>query len=92
MIRTSDQIVDARGPGRAAARRPLVGRRGRALCIAFSGILVVLAAVSPSTATYRAAFAIPRCCVGLVGRAPPGPRTRRQRTLCLRAGIFFAAT
>ncbi len=64
-----------------------------ALCLAFSGILVVLAAVSPSTAaTYRAAFAIPP----LVALAwweerRQGPRTRRQRMLAFAAGIFFAA-
>jgi drug/metabolite transporter (DMT)-like permease len=64
-----------------------------ALCLAFSGILVVLAAVSPSTAaTYRAAFAIPPL-VALAWweQRRQGPRTRRQRLLAFSAGIFFAA-
>ncbi len=64
-----------------------------ALCIAFSGILVVLAAVSPSTAaTYRAAFAIPPLLLlAWWEERRQGPRTRRQRTLAFAAGIFFAA-
>lgn len=64
-----------------------------ALCIAFSGILVVLAAVSPPTAaTYRAAFAIPPLLLlAWWEERREGPRTRRQRTLAFVAGIFFAA-
>ena len=64
-----------------------------AMCIAFSGILVIFAAVSPSTAaTYRAAFAIPPLVLlAWWEQRRQGPRTRRQRMLAFTAGIFFAA-
>jgi drug/metabolite transporter (DMT)-like permease len=63
------------------------------MCIAFSGILVIFAAVSPSTAaTYRAAFAIPPLVLlAWWEERRQGPRTRRQRMLAFGAGIFFAA-
>jgi drug/metabolite transporter (DMT)-like permease len=64
-----------------------------ALCLAFSGILVVLSAASPSTAaTYRALFAIPPLVLlAWWEERRQGPRTRRQRMLAFAAGIFFAA-
>ena len=64
-----------------------------AMCIAFSGILVIFAAVSPSAAaTYRAAFAIPPLLlISWLEDRRQGGRTRRQRALAFGAGIFFAA-
>ena len=63
-----------------------------ALCIAFSGILVRLADVSPDTAAvFRCLYALPA--LGLLAvweRRRFGPRTRRERTLAVVAGVFFA--
>jgi drug/metabolite transporter (DMT)-like permease len=63
-----------------------------ALCIAFSGILVRLADVSPDTAAvFRCLYALPA--LGLLAvweRRRFGPRTRRERTLAVVAGAFFA--
>ncbi|HEY8167302.1 MAG TPA: DMT family transporter [Candidatus Limnocylindrales bacterium] len=63
-----------------------------AMCLAFSGILVVFAAVSPSTAaTYRALLAIPPLIVlAWWEERRQGPRTRRQRGFAFAAGVFFA--
>lgn len=64
-----------------------------ALVIAFSGILVRLADVSPSTAAFfRCAYALP--VLGLLAwleRRRYGTRSWRDRTLAWAAGLFFAA-
>jgi drug/metabolite transporter (DMT)-like permease len=64
-----------------------------ALCIAFSGILVRLADVPPSTAAfYRCAYAVP--VLGLLAlweRRRYGPRAPGQARLAWIAGAFFAA-
>ncbi len=70
----------------------LAGALG-ALVIAFSGILVRLAEVSPVTAAFfRCAYALP--VLGLLAwieRRRYGPRPRRERLLCLAAGVLFSA-
>ena len=62
-----------------------------AAAIAFSGILVRLADVEPSTAAfYRCAFALPPlAALAWWERRRYGPRPRDQRLLALAAGIFF---
>jgi drug/metabolite transporter (DMT)-like permease len=64
-----------------------------AVCIAFSGILVRLADVPPSTAAfYRCAYAVPPLlALALWERRRYGPRGRRDRALAWLAGGFFAA-
>ncbi len=73
--------------------RPLIAGVLGALVIAFSGILVRLADVSPSTAAlFRCAYALP--VLGLLAwieRKRFGPLARRDRLLALGAGVFFAA-
>jgi drug/metabolite transporter (DMT)-like permease len=63
-----------------------------ALAIAFSAVLVRLAAVSPSTAAvFRCLYAVPVLYV--LARAEDrrhGPRPARDRTLAAIAGVFFA--
>ena len=63
-----------------------------AVCIAFSGILVRLADVAPSTAAlYRCAYALPvLALLALWERRRYGPRERRQRVLAWAAGLLFA--
>jgi drug/metabolite transporter (DMT)-like permease len=63
-----------------------------AVCIAFSGILVRLADVPPSTAAfYRCAYALPPLALlALWERRRYGPRPRSQQALALGAGVFFA--
>ena len=63
-----------------------------AVCIAFSGILVRLANVPPSTAAfYRCAYALPPLALlALWERRRYGPRPRSQQVLALGAGVFFA--
>lgn len=63
-----------------------------ALCIAFSGIFVRLADVSPDTAAvFRCLFAVPLLALLAAGeRRRFGPRTRRERLLAMLAGVFFA--
>lgn len=64
-----------------------------AACISFSGILVRLADVSPSTAAfYRSAYAVPPLLViAAFERRRLGPRGARARMLAWLAGAFFAA-
>jgi len=64
-----------------------------AVCIAFSGILVRLADVPPSTAAfYRCAYAVPLLALlALRERRRYGPRSAGQRGLAVAAGLFFAA-
>jgi drug/metabolite transporter (DMT)-like permease len=64
-----------------------------ALCIAFSGILVRLADVPPSTAAfYRCAYAVPvLALLALWERRRYGPRAPGQARLAWLAGAFFAA-
>jgi drug/metabolite transporter (DMT)-like permease len=73
--------------------RPVLAGALGALVIAFSGILVRLAEVSPAAAAFfRCAYALP--VLGLlawVERRRYGPRPRRERLLTLGAGVFFAA-
>jgi drug/metabolite transporter (DMT)-like permease len=75
------------------ARRPVVTVLVGALAIAFSGILFILADVSPSTgAFWRCVWAIPP--LWLVARWEQkrwGKRTVRQRAFAWAAGVFFAA-
>jgi drug/metabolite transporter (DMT)-like permease len=63
------------------------------MCIAFSGILVRLADVSPDTAAlFRCLYAVP--VLGLlvwVERRRFGPRHSRERMFAVIAGVFFAA-
>jgi drug/metabolite transporter (DMT)-like permease len=73
--------------------RPILAGALGALVIAFSGILVRLAEVSPSTAAFfRCAYALP--VLGLLAaweRRRYGPRSRRDRLMALGAGVWFAA-
>jgi drug/metabolite transporter (DMT)-like permease len=66
---------------------------GGALAIAFSGILVRLADVEPSTAAfYRCAYAVPFLIpLAVWERRTFGPRQRGQAKLAWIAGLFFAA-
>jgi drug/metabolite transporter (DMT)-like permease len=79
--------------GAALGARPGVAAVAGALCIAFSGILVRLANVSPSTAAvFRCLYALPL--LGLLAwweRRRFGPRSARQRWIAVLAGVFFAA-
>jgi drug/metabolite transporter (DMT)-like permease len=83
---------------RRAGRRLLIGRPvplvvAGAVCIAFSGILVRLADVEPSTAAfYRCAFAVPPlAALAYWERRRYGSRGTRLRMLAWVAGAFFAA-
>ena len=73
--------------------RPVLAGALGAFVIAFSGILVKLAEVSPATAAFfRCAYALPL--LGLLAwieRRRYGPRSSRERLLALGAGVFFAA-
>lgn len=64
-----------------------------AACIAFSGILVRLADVTPSTAAfYRCAFAVPPLLlITIFERRRLGSRGTQARSLAWLAGVFFAA-
>jgi len=79
--------------GRSLSGRPLPLLVAGAACIAFSGILVRLADVSPSTAAfYRCAYAVPPLLViAAFERRRLGPRGMRARWLAWLAGGFFAA-
>jgi drug/metabolite transporter (DMT)-like permease len=73
--------------------RPVLAGVLGALVIAFSGILVKLADVSPSTAAvFRCLYALPLlAALAWVERRRYGPRSRRDRLLALGAGVMFAA-
>jgi drug/metabolite transporter (DMT)-like permease len=75
------------------SERPLLAGALGALVIAFSGIFVRLAEVSPSTAAlFRCAYALPA--LGLLAWLEyrrHGPRPRRERLLAFVAGFWFAA-
>ena len=75
------------------SERPLLAGALGALVIAFSGIFVRLAEVSPSTAAlFRCAYALPA--LGLLAWIEyrrHGPRPRRERLLAFVAGFWFAA-
>jgi drug/metabolite transporter (DMT)-like permease len=77
--------------GALAARPGAAGALG-AMAIAFSGILVRLADVSPSTAAvFRCLYALPPLAVlAWWERQRFGPRPIRQRQLAWIAGVFFA--
>jgi drug/metabolite transporter (DMT)-like permease len=84
------------GPSLVSERvndRPVLAGALGALVIAFSGILVRLAEVSPATAAFfRCAYALPL--LGLLAwieRRRYGARPRRERVLTLSAGVLFAA-
>jgi len=74
------------------ARPVLAGLLG-ASTIAFSGILVRLADVSPETAAiFRCVYAVPILALLAAGeRRRHGPRPLRERRLGIAAGAFFAA-
>jgi drug/metabolite transporter (DMT)-like permease len=73
--------------------RPVALALAGAATIAFSGILVRLADVPPSTAAfYRCAYAIPAlAALAVWERGRFGPLNRRERTLSIVAGLLFAA-
>ena len=73
--------------------RPVLSGVLGALVIAFSGILVRLAEVSPSTAAFfRCAYALPVLAVlAWLERRRYGPRSWRDRRLAWVAGAFFGA-
>jgi drug/metabolite transporter (DMT)-like permease len=72
---------------------PLLGAITGAMCIAFSGPLVRLADVSPTTAAlFRCGYALPVLgAVAAIEQRRHGPRPRRTRWLAAAAGVFFAA-
>ena len=73
--------------------RPVLLALAGALAIAFSGILVRLADVEPSTAAFfRCAYAVPFLVpLAVWERRTFGPRERGQAWLAWLAGLFFAA-
>jgi drug/metabolite transporter (DMT)-like permease len=79
--------------GRLLIGRPVPLVVAGAVCIAFSGILVRLADVEPSTAAfYRCAYAVPPLlALALWERRRYGPRDPRLRRLAWLAGLFFCA-
>ena len=88
-------VVDSatsRSPLALAGDRPVLTGVAGALCIAFSGLLVRLADVTPTTAAvFRCVYALP--VLGLLAYLEDrrfGPRPRRGRLIAYGAGIFFA--
>ena len=73
--------------------RPVLAGALGALVIAFSGILVRLAEVTPATAAFfRCLYALPALALlALVERRRYGSRPAKERRLALFAGVFFAA-
>ena len=78
---------------RRLGSRPAVLALAGALAIAFSGILVRLADVEPSTAAfYRCTYAVPFLIpLAVWERRSFGSRERGQALLAWLAGLFFAA-
>ena len=74
------------------SRRPILLAAAGAACIAFSGILVRLADVPPSTAAFfRCLYALPvLALLAWWERRRFGPRPRAQRVLAWVAGLCFA--
>jgi drug/metabolite transporter (DMT)-like permease len=85
--------VRAEQPDHWLGRRPVPVAVAGAGIIAFSGILVRLADVSPETAAvFRCAYAVPVLAVLAAYESRRfGPRPRRERLLGFAAGILFAA-
>jgi drug/metabolite transporter (DMT)-like permease len=85
--------MSAPAPDHFLGRRPVVAAVMGASIIAFSGIIVRLADVSPETAAFfRCAFALPP--LGALAwweRRRFGPRPWRERRVGLAAGVFFSA-
>ncbi len=87
-------LIVVGGPrSRLLSGRPVPLVVAGAVCIAFSGILVRLADVQPSTAAfYRCALALPPlAALAFWERRRYGSRGTRLRTLAWVAGAFFAA-
>lgn len=80
------------GPLDWFAARPRLAALLGAICISFSGIFYLDAAVSPSTgAVYRALFGLPLLAlVALAERRRSGPLPTRTVRLAAIAGVFFA--
>jgi len=80
------------GPLDWFAARPRLAALLGAICISFSGIFYLNAAVSPSTgAVYRALFGLPLLAlVAFAERRRSGPLPRRTVRLAAIAGVFFA--
>jgi len=80
------------GPLDWFAARPRLAALLGAICISFSGIFYLNAAVSPSTgAVYRALFGLPLLAlVAFAERRRSGPLPRRTVRLAAIAGLFFA--
>lgn len=76
----------------ALRRRPVLAAVLGALSIAFSGVLVRLAASPPATvALFRCAYALPfLLLLALMERRTLGPRPASQIALAWVAGVFFA--
>ena len=74
------------------AERPILAAVLGALSIAFSGVLVRLADLEPSTAAlFRCVYALPFLgLLAMAERRAYGPRPAGQRWLALAAGVFFA--
>lgn len=74
------------------ARHPAISALSGALCLAFSGIFVRFAGVSPSTAaTFRAGYALPLLAlVAWLEHRRLGPRPWRHRLWAYLAGVAFA--
>ena len=79
------------GPLAWFAQRPRLAALLGATCIAFSGVLYLFAAVSPSTGTfYRAVFGLPLLVLVALGeRRRFGPLPRESFRIAAIAGIFF---
>jgi drug/metabolite transporter (DMT)-like permease len=93
ITRRSEPGAARLSPGIGLGGRPGVAAALGAFAIAFSGILVRLADVSPSTAAvFRCVYALPPLgFLAWMERRRFGPRPPRQRWLALLAGVFFTA-